>query len=120
VDVVIDPVGGPYAEPAIRALGWRGRFVVVGFAAGEIPRIPLNLLLLKGAELTSLNIGPFQQNEPAEAARNRAELEELWRSGKISPHVSATYPLERVAEALRSLAERRAIGKVLIDLRAKG
>jgi NADPH2:quinone reductase len=117
VDVVIDPVGGPYSEPALRALGWRGRFVVVGFAAGEIPRIPLNLLLLKGAELHALNIGPFMHNEPQEAARNRAELLELWRSGKVSPLVSSVYPLERVAEALRELAERRAIGKVVIDLR---
>jgi len=117
VDVVIDPVGGSYAEPALRSLGWRGRFVVVGFAAGEIPRIPLNLVLLKGAELTSLNIGPFQEHEPEEAARNRAELMALWKSGEIEPTVSATYPLERVAEALRSLAERRAVGKVVIELR---
>jgi len=118
VDVVIDPVGGPYSEPALRACGWRARFVVVGFAAGEIPRIPLNLLLLKGAELHSLNIGPFMQAEPQEAARNRAELLELWRAGKISPHVSSVYPLARAVEALRELAERRAIGKVVIDLRA--
>jgi len=118
VDVVIDPVGGPYSEPALRATGWHGRFVVVGFAAGEIPRIPLNLLLLKGAELTSLNIGPFQENEPEQAARNRAELLDLWQSGKISPHVSSVHPLDRCVDALRELAERRAIGKVVIDLRA--
>jgi NADPH2:quinone reductase len=117
VDVVIDPVGGPYSEPALRALGWRGRLVVVGFAAGEIPRIPLNLVLLKGAEIHALNFGPFMEHEPAEAARNRAELTELWRSGKVSPHVSAVYPLARAADALRELAERRAIGKVVIDVR---
>jgi NADPH2:quinone reductase len=118
VDVVIDPVGGPYSEPALRALGWRGRLVVVGFAAGDIPRIPLNLVLLKGAEIHALNFGPFQENEPQEAARNRAELAELWRAGKLSPHVSAVYPLARAPEALRELAERRAIGKVVIDVRA--
>src|SRR5262245_15588004 len=118
VDVVIDPVGGPYSEPALRALGWRGRLVVVGFAAGEIPRIPLNLVLLKGAEIHALNFGPFIENEPAEATRNRAELAELWRSGKVSPHVSAVYPLARTADALRELAERRAIGKVVIDVEA--
>jgi NADPH2:quinone reductase len=117
-DVVIDPVGGPYSEPALRATGWRGRFVVVGFAAGEIPRIPLNLVLLKGAELHSLNIGPFQQNEPEEAARNRGELLQLWQSGKVSPRVSSVHPLDRCVDALRELSERRAIGKVVIDLRA--
>jgi NADPH2:quinone reductase len=115
VDVVIDPVGGPYSEPALRATGWRGRFVVVGFAAGDIPRIPLNLLLLKGVELHGFNIGPFSEHEPDEAARNRAELLELWRTGKLRPHVSSVYPLERAVDALRELAERRAVGKVVIE-----
>jgi NADPH2:quinone reductase len=117
-DVVIDPVGGRYSEAALRATAWRGRHVVIGFAAGEIPRIPLNLVLLKGCEIHALNIGPFGEREPGEAARNRAELTALWEAGKIAPHVSAVYPLARTAEALRELAERRAIGKLVIDVRA--
>jgi NADPH2:quinone reductase len=115
VDAVIDPVGGELAEQAVRATGWRGRFVCVGFASGEIPRIPLNLLLLRGAELTSINIGPFMQNEPAEAARNRAEMLDLLARGELRPHVSSVYALADAADALREVAERRAIGKVVID-----
>ncbi len=118
VDLVIDPVGGELAEQAIRATGWRGRFVCVGFASGEIPRIPLNLLLLKGAELTSYNMAPLGINAPEEMARNRAELLDLLARGEIRPHVSASYPLEQAARALLDVAERRAIGKVVIDMTA--
>jgi NADPH2:quinone reductase len=118
VDVVIDPVGGKLAELAIRATAWRGRYVCLGFASGEIPRIPLNLLLLKGPELCALNIGTFAANEPQEAARNDAELATLVREGRLRPHVSAIYPLEEAAAALAHVAERRAIGKVVIEMRA--
>jgi NADPH2:quinone reductase len=114
VDVVIDPVGGALAEQALRATGWRGRFVCVGFASGEIPRIPLNLLLLKGAELRAFNLGPFMANEPDEMARNHRELLDLFFAGRLHPHIDAVYPLADVAEALTHVAERRAIGKVLV------
>jgi NADPH2:quinone reductase len=114
VDVVIDPVGGPLAEQALRATGWRGRFVCVGFASGEIPRIPLNLLLLKGAELRAFNLGPFMANEPAEMARNHRALLDLFFAGRLHPRIDAVYPLAAAAKALAHLAERRAIGKVLV------
>jgi NADPH:quinone reductase len=117
VDAVIDPVGGPNAELAVRATGWRGRYVSVGFASGEIPRIPLNLLLLKGCELHAFNIATFLHNEPEEAERNRRELLDLFASGKLRPHVCSVYPLAETGRALLELAERRAIGKVVIDPR---
>lgn len=117
VDVVIDPVGGELAEQAVRATGWRGRYVVVGFASGEIPRIPLNLLLLKGCELHSLNLAPFLLNEPDEYRRNQGELWDHFLSGRISPYVSAIYPLDDAGRALRDIAERRAVGKILVDPR---
>jgi NADPH2:quinone reductase len=114
VDVVLDPVGGALAEQALRAVGWRGRFVSVGFASGEIPRIPLNLLLLKGAQLLAFNLGPFFVHEPEEAARNQRELLDLFFSGRLRPHVDSVHPLANVAQALARVADRRAIGKVLI------
>jgi NADPH:quinone reductase len=113
-DVVYDPVGGAYAEPALRATAWNGRFLVVGFAAGDIPRIPLNLVLLKGCQIVGVFWGAFTAREPA---RNQANIEELMRwyvAGKVRPHVSATYPLARAAEALRALMERRVMGKVVL------
>jgi NADPH2:quinone reductase len=114
VDVVLDPVGGPLAEQALRATAWRGRFVCVGFASGEIPRIPLNLLLLKGAELRAFNLGPFMMHEPAELARNHRELLDLFFAGRLHPRIDAVYPLAEAARALAHVAERRAIGKVLV------
>jgi NADPH2:quinone reductase len=113
-DVVIDPVGGALAEQALRATGWRGRYVCIGFASGEIPRIPLNLLLLKGAQLLAFNLGPFFANEPEEMARNHRELLELFFAGRLRPRVGAVYPLAEAGRALAHVAERRAIGKVLI------
>jgi NADPH:quinone reductase len=112
--VSVEPVVGPLAEQAVRATGWRGRFVCVGFASGEIPRIPLNLILLKGSELRSFNLAPFIGNEPEEYRRNQAELLELFFSGRVRPLVSARYSLAEVARALRDVAERRAIGKLII------
>ena len=114
VDVVFDPVGGPLAEQALRATGWRGRFVCVGFASGEIPRIPLNLLLLKGAELRAFNLGPFMANEPDEMMRNHRELLDLFFAGRLHPRIDAVYPLADAARALAHVAGRRAIGKVLV------
>jgi NADPH:quinone reductase len=116
-DVVIDPVGGRYSELALRATRWGGRFVTVGFASGEIPRIPLNLVLLKGVIVKGFEIRTFSEHAPAEAKRDQQEIDDLFRAGKIRPHVSAVYPLSKVGEALADLAERRAVGKIVIDPR---
>ena len=114
VDVVLDPVGGPLAEQALRALGWKGRFVTVGFASGEIPRIPLNLVLLKGCIVKGFEIRTFPRFEPELAARDDRELMELLAAGRIVPHISAVHDLDHTAEALNEVAGRRSIGKVLI------
>jgi len=116
--VVIDPVGGPYSEQALRATRFGSRFVVVGFASGEIPRIPLNLVLLKGTIVRGMEIRTLGENLPGEVARDRREVEELFAAGRIHPHVSAVHPLGDTAVALRSMLERGATGKVLIDARA--
>ena len=109
-------MGGRVAELALRATGFRGRYVSVGFASGDIPRVALNLLLLKGAEVAAFNYGIFAVNAPEEAARNEAELAHLFRDEKLRPHVSASYPLERAPEALACVAERRAVGKILLSV----
>jgi NADPH2:quinone reductase len=114
VDVVIDPVGGPLAEAALRGTNWGGRFVTVGFASGEIPRIPLNLVLLKGVIVKGFEIRTFGDHAPELYERDRAELNALFEAGRIEPHVCATFPLDRTAEALRFVADRKATGKVLI------
>ena len=111
-DVVIDPVGGPYAELALRAMRRRGRFVTVGFASGEIPSIPLNLVLLKGVTIKGFEMLTFMTQEPELFHRDQAELFELFASGDVHPHVSAVFPLDDVREALRAVAERRTTGKV--------
>jgi NADPH2:quinone reductase len=116
VDVIYDAVGGRYSEPALRSIAWGGRFLVVGFAAGEIPKIPLNLALLKGCEIVGVFWGAFVGREPARHARNVADLMDLWTTGKIAPHISATYPLERAGEAIRDLADRRAQGKIVVTI----
>ncbi|HEX4244740.1 MAG TPA: NADPH:quinone oxidoreductase family protein [Acidimicrobiales bacterium] len=113
--MVIDPVGGPASEEALRALRWGGRFVSVGFASGEIPRIPLNLVLLKGAIVTGFAMEGIGRNQPEDVARDRAELLDLLATGRVVPHVSAVYPLDQADRALADLAERRATGKVLIE-----
>ncbi len=114
VDVVIDPVGGPYAEPALRSMAFGGRFVTIGYAAGDIPRIPLNLVLLKGMVIMGFEMRTFGDRRPADAARDEAELMELLVSGRIDPYVCDIYPLEQAAAALRQVADRRATGKVLV------
>ena len=113
--MVIDPVGGPAAEEALRAMRWGGRFVSVGFASGEIPRIPLNLVLLKGVIVTGFAMEGLGRNQPEDVARDRAELLDLLATGKVVPHISAVYPLDQSDRALADLAERRATGKVLIE-----
>jgi len=115
-DVVYDPVGGAYAEPALRATAWNGRYLVIGFAAGEIPRLPLNLPLLRGCSVVGVFWGSFVQRQPEDHRRNVAQLTEWWRSGQLRPHVSNTYPLEQAAGAMRQLAERRVLGKVIVTV----
>jgi NADPH:quinone reductase len=112
-DVVYDAVGGDYAEPALRATAWDGRYLVIGFAAG-IPRIPLNLALLKSCSIVGVFWGAFVGREPERNRRNIEELLGWWQEGKLRPHVSATYPLERAGEAIRALADRKALGKVVV------
>ncbi|MBE1281826.1 MAG: zinc-binding dehydrogenase [Rhodobacteraceae bacterium] len=113
VDVVYDAVGGDYAEPAIRALAWKGRFLVVGFPAG-IPKIPLNLTLLKGAQIVGVFWGASVFREPKGHAENMAELFQMYAQGKIKPRISATLPMERAADALVLMQERKAMGKIVL------
>jgi NADPH2:quinone reductase len=114
VDVVYDPVGGPYSEPALRDVAWNGRFLVVGFAAGDIPRIPLNLALLKGCAIVGVFWGAFTRNEPERNRQNNAALLRLYLEGKVRPHIHATYPLERAAQALNEVLYKRVSGKVVL------
>jgi NADPH:quinone reductase len=113
-DVVYDPVGGPYSEPALRSTAWDGRFLVIGFANGDIPKLPLNLPLLKGCAVVGVFWGAFAGREPQRSRANLDQLVVWWNEGKLHPHVSSTYPLERAAEAIRELADRRATGKVVV------
>src|SRR5436190_4632894 len=114
VDVVYDAVGGPYTEPAFRSLAWRGRLLVVGFAAGEIPKLPLNLPLLKGAAVVGVFWGDFARREPQRFAESVAQLGRWYREGKLRPHVSQTLPLARAADAIKLLASRQAKGKIVL------
>jgi NADPH2:quinone reductase len=113
-DVVYDPVGGTFSEAALRSTNWNGRFLVVGFAAGDIPKIPLNLVLLKGCQVVGVFWGAFTAREPDRNRANVAELMRWFEEGKLRPHVFATYPFERAADALHDLAERRVKGKVVL------
>lgn len=114
-DVVYDAVGGDYAEPALRALNWNGRFLVVGFPAG-IPRIPLNLPLLKGCQIVGVFWGAFVAREPGASGENMRELAGWYAAGKVKPRISARYPLQRGGEAIQQLAERRAMGKIVVTV----
>lgn len=116
VDVVYDPVGDRFSEPAFRSLAWRGRHLVVGFAAGDIPKLPLNLALLKGASLVGVFWGDFNKREPELSAANIQQLVRWLLGGQLKPLISATYPLERAGEALQAIAERRAQGKLVITM----
>ncbi|ABF43840.1 Alcohol dehydrogenase, zinc-binding protein (plasmid) [Deinococcus geothermalis DSM 11300] len=113
-DVIFDPVGGDLAEPAFRSIGWGGRYLVVGFAGGEIPKLPLNLPLLKGASLVGVFWGEFARRDPPANARNMARLLSWVAEGKVRPLVSERYSLERAPEALRALLSRRVTGKVVV------
>lgn len=117
-DVVIDPVGGDLAEPALRSLRRHGRFVTVGYASGTIPRIPLNLVLLKGVTILGFEFRSWAQYEPAEFARNEEELIEMLGDGRAIPHIGATYPLDEVVAAMQLVGDGKAIGKVVLEIGA--
>lgn len=114
VDVVYDPVGGSYAEPAFRAIGWKGRYLVVGFAAGDIPKLPLNLALLKGASIVGVFWGSFVGREPAVSASNFAEIASMLAAGQLVPPITASYPLAEFKDAFAQIADRQAVGKLLL------
>ncbi|OLP02367.1 NADPH:quinone oxidoreductase [Mycolicibacterium porcinum] len=113
-DAVLDPVGGELSEPALRSLRRGGRFVTIGYASGVIPRIPLNLVLVKGIHILGFQ---FQDIAPDEFTRNDAELRDLLATGAVRPHIGAVYPLSEAAAALREVASGKAVGKVVIELR---
>lgn len=114
-DVVYDAVGGDYCEPALRAMDWNGRYLVVGFPAG-IPSLPLNLTLLKSVSVVGVFWGAAAARDPAAHAVNMAELMGLYAEGKIRPRVSRTFPLERAGEAIKALGDRQALGKIVVTI----
>lgn len=115
-DVVVDPVGGALADPALRSMRYGGRFVTVGYAAGEIPRIPLNLVLLKGVAILGFQFRDFATHHAQEMARNERDLLDLLAAGRATPHIGAAFSLDEAAQALRYVADGRAIGKVVLDI----
>ncbi|MGV3478404.1 MAG: NADPH:quinone oxidoreductase family protein [Sphingobium sp.] len=114
-DIVYDPVGGGFAEPVLRAMAWNGRYLVVGFVAG-IPAVPFNLALLKGCEIVGVFMGGFAERDPEGYAANLRALFDLHAAGRLRPHISARYPLARGGEAIAALRDRRAIGKIVVDM----
>ena len=116
VDCVYDAIGGAYSEAALRAMAWKGRFLVVGFASGEIPKIPLNLPLLKGCAILGVYWGEFVKREPSAHLANMAQIFDWTERNLLSAHVHAVYPLAEIAEALHVLKGRRALGKVLLSI----
>lgn len=118
VDVVYDCVGGAYAEPAVRALAWEGRFLVVGFAAGDIPKLPLNILMLKGAAAIGVFWGEAVRRDPAAHRKNMTEVLDWIAAGKLEPRLHGTYPLDDIREAMGVLDRREAVGKVVLTMGA--
>jgi len=116
VDVIYDPVGGDYTEQALRAMAWNGRHLIIGFAAGDIPKIPANLTLLKGCSVVGVFWGSFTQREPEASAQNMMELMKLYAEGKIDPKISEVFEFEDYAKALGALTERRATGKMVLKV----
>ncbi len=114
-DVVYDPVGGPYTEPAVRALAWRGRLLIIGFAAGEIPKIPLNLALLKERSLIGVYWGDSTKHDPAGHLANLHQLHEWFAAGKIRPVVSERFPLTAAKDAIAKIANRQVKGKIVVN-----
>jgi NADPH2:quinone reductase len=117
VDVVYDPVGADLFEPAVRATAWNGRVLVVGFAGGYIPKLPVNLTLLKGIAVVGVFWGDFTRREPEESRQNNSELMQMYLQGQIKPHISQVFPLEKTVEALNTLLSRQAKGKIVISTR---
>ena len=115
-DVIYDPVGDKFAEPAMRTLNWYGRYLVIGFAAGEIPKIPLNLALLKSIDIRGVFWGTWTMRAPKEHQANMGEILGMYKSGKIKPRISGKYPLEDFAKACDELTQRRAMGKVILTM----
>ena len=115
-DVIYDAIGGDYAEPALRAIAWEGRYLVVGFAAGDIPKIPLNLALLKGCQIVGVFWGTWAARNPELFSKSIDELLELYAQGKVSPYVSERFPLERGGDAIAHLGSRKAMGKVVVTI----
>ena len=114
IDVIYDPVGGKLAEPAFRSIGWRGRYLVIGFAGGPIASLPLNLPLLKGASVVGVFWGQFVSKEPQNFKRDVQEMFEWVQEGKLRPHISARYPLAQGAQAITDMMNRKVMGKVVI------
>jgi NADPH:quinone reductase len=114
--VVLDPVGGPYSEPALRGLARGGTFITLGYAAGTIPAIPLNLVLLKGITIRGMEIRTFMADRPDDAARDMQELAEMFAAGTVRPYIGARFPLSETPAALRHVSERKVLGKVVIDV----
>ncbi|MFC3416643.1 NADPH:quinone oxidoreductase family protein [Algoriphagus hitonicola] len=113
-DVIFDPVGGHYSEPAFRSIAWKGRYLVVGFANGEIPKIPLNLPLLKGASIVGVFWGQFSKLEQEKSTENIFQLMKMIREGKIKQHIGKRYPLDEAPEALRTMMDRKMLGKGVV------
>ena len=114
--VVLDPVGGSYSESALRGLARGGTFITLGYAAGNIPSIPLNLVLLKGISIRGMEIRTFMSDRPDEATRDNAELEQMFATGTVRPYIGARFPLSETPAALRHVADRKVLGKVVIDI----
>jgi NADPH2:quinone reductase len=117
VDVIYDPVGGDLFDQAIRSIAWNGRLLVVGFASGRIPELPVNLALLKGASVIGVFWGSFAQRQPQDNAANFGQLFKWFAEGKLKPLVSKVYPLSEAGEAIDSLGMRKAVGKVVVGVR---
>ena len=115
-DVIYDAIGGDYAEPAFRSINWDGRYLVVGFAAGDIPRIPLNLPLLKGADIVGVFWGSWIEADPPGFAQHLDELKGLYEAGKVRPRIHARFPLEKGGEAIAQLGDRKVLGKVVVSI----
>jgi NADPH2:quinone reductase len=113
-DVIYDPVGGSATEAALRAIAWGGRLLVVGFAAGEIPKLPLNLVLLKSCDVRGVFWGAWTERDPAGNRASLAQIMAWCAQGKLSAHVHEVFPLERIAQALQALSDRKAMGKVIL------
>ena len=115
-DVIYDAVGGGYAEPALRAIAWEGRYLVIGFAAGDIPKIPLNLALMKGCDIVGVFWGAWVGKNPERHRKSVAELLDMYTSGKIKPYISERFPFAKAADAIKHLASRQAMGKVIVTI----